>query len=139
MRLSEHISEEEYRCKCCGKLPPLLRNGQIPDIYRLFFEDFEDIRQEYGLPIIINSGYRCIKHNTEIGGEPTSIHVFGLALDCTTQNGNQIDDLHNIILAIHPELRIGFYTNQKFIHIDCGYNIIPIADEAWRKGARWFK
>lgn len=139
MIISPHISEEKYRCKCCGKLPPSLIGGEKPVCYEWLFEDFEDIRLEYGLPIIIDSGYRCLAHNKEVGGEELSVHLFGLALDCSTQNKDDIDVLYNIVLAVHPELRIGLYKTKRFIHIDNGYEIYPRALIEWRKGARWTK
>ena len=139
MILSPHLSEKEYRCRHCGKLPSAFNGGELPQCYEWFFEDFEDIRLEYGLPIIIDSGYRCLEHNKLVGGEDLSIHLFGLALDCSTQNKDDIDVLYNVVLAVHPELRIGFYKTKRFIHIDRGYDIYPQVLKEWRKGARWTK
>lgn len=34
--------------------------------------------------LIISSGHRCEKHNSEVGGAPGSFHVTGQAVDCHT-------------------------------------------------------
>ena len=41
----------------------------------------DEIREGYGKPIIINSGYRCKELNERVGGKPTSQHLRGEAVD----------------------------------------------------------
>jgi hypothetical protein len=141
MIISPHISEKEYSCHCpCGALPPALRGGDIPTCYEWFFEDFEDIRLEYGKPISILSGYRCPAHNQTVGGEYLSAHLWGLALDLDCSSVQGVEDLRLIIEAIHPELRMGVYKDSgTFIHIDAIYSVFPVVSEAWKKGVRWYK
>lgn len=73
-----HITTEEYRCggvsgSCCGKLPPVMYDdGYLLTCYDYLFETFEALRAALGRPLIITSGYRCAKHNAEVGGEPMS-------------------------------------------------------------------
>jgi len=136
-RFSQHISVDEYKCKCCGSLPPSW-GDDIPEAHKNLFAAFEDIRYECGKPILINSGYRCMNHNEHVGGEPCSAHLFGLALDMTAQDEADNDVLWRIILQKHPELRLGRYTKQhNFIHADNAYLIYPTASASWRTGARW--
>jgi hypothetical protein len=141
MIISDHISLAEYSCRCpCHQLPPALRGGDIPTCYEWFFEDFEDIRREYGKPIPIGSGYRCPAHNQAIGGELISAHLWGLALDLDLPNVKEVEDLQLIVEAIHPELRMGIYKDTAtFIHIDCIYSVFPPASVDWQKGVRWHK
>lgn len=40
-----------------------------------------EIREQYGKPIYINSGYRCDELNTLVGGVKDSKHRLGLAVD----------------------------------------------------------
>ena len=42
----------------------------------------QPLRDAWGKPITINSGYRCPRLNKEVGGVPTSQHVKGQAADC---------------------------------------------------------
>jgi hypothetical protein len=44
-------------------------------------ERLNNIREGFGKPIYINSGYRCPKVNKLVGGVPNSYHVLGLAVD----------------------------------------------------------
>lgn len=41
----------------------------------------DEIREGYGKPIYVNSGYRCEELNKEVGGEEDSYHLKGLAVD----------------------------------------------------------
>lgn len=136
-KISEHINRAEYACKCCGKLPPSWKSAGGPDVYGQFFLDFEEIRAEWGQPIIINSGYRCPEHNKAVGGEPLSVHLFGLALDVSPERREDLPKLYQVALDLRPELRLGYYSKQGFFHMDVGFNIDPIACKEWREGARW--
>ncbi len=69
--LSENFKEKEFACRCCGvlKVDPML------------MEKLELLRAEFGKPIIVTSGYRCPKHNKEVGGVSKSQHIQGKAAD----------------------------------------------------------
>lgn len=41
----------------------------------------DEIREGYGKPIYVNSGYRCEELNKEVGGVEDSYHIKGLAVD----------------------------------------------------------
>lgn len=41
----------------------------------------QPLRDSWGKPLFVNSGYRCIKVNKAVGGVPTSQHVIGQAAD----------------------------------------------------------
>lgn len=73
-QLSEHFNASEFVCPCCG-------TGTVkPRLIELL----EQLRAELGNnPIHVNSGYRCPKHNAEVGGVANSQHVFGNAADIT--------------------------------------------------------
>ena len=49
----------------------------------------DQIREKYGKPIYINSGYRCTKLNKAVGGKPTSQHLYGEAVDLDTRKGKE--------------------------------------------------
>ena len=103
----------------------------------MFFDDFTVIRGQWGKPINISSGFRCMEHNASIGGSLLSAHVFGLALDCDI-NPDEVDDLDALIENVAAHLRRGTYkTNKSFIHIDCAFEIYPRARKSWVQGYRW--
>ena len=41
----------------------------------------QPLRDAWGGPLFINSGYRCLELNKAVGGVPTSQHVLGCAAD----------------------------------------------------------
>lgn len=47
----------------------------------------DDIRENWGSAIKVNSGYRCPQLNKAVGGSTTSVHMIGLAADLTPVNG----------------------------------------------------
>src|SRR3990172_452364 len=64
--------EDKLGCSCgCGG------KGISPGLVALL----ELVYERFGKYIHINSGYRCAKHNKEVGGEPNSYHMKGLAAD----------------------------------------------------------
>ena len=73
-QLSAHFHASEFVCPCCG-------TGHVkPRLIELL----EELRSALGdNPIHVNSGYRCPKHNEEVGGVANSQHVFGNAADIT--------------------------------------------------------
>ena len=131
--IAKYILREEYACRCCSELPPDYNEPHdMP--FEILFDSFALIRERWGAPLNITSGYRCPRHNSFVGGHPLSIHQWGLALDIKVEP-HEIDTLHDIVLEETPELRVGKYNN--FLHLDVGYLIYPRASEAWKKGVRW--
>jgi len=68
---------EEFCCRCCGGLPPAVREN----IEALVTEVLDPAREGYGKPVCVNSGYRCSKHNAAVGGVVGSQHMRGEAAD----------------------------------------------------------
>ena len=73
------FKEKEFACKCCGQLPPLAREN----VKALVSEVLDPVREKLGMPIVVNSGYRCEKHNKDVGGVKNSQHLRGEAADVT--------------------------------------------------------
>ena len=73
------FKEKEFACKCCGQLPPLAREN----VKALVSEVLDPVRERLGMPIVVNSGYRCEKHNKDVGGVRNSQHLRGEAADVT--------------------------------------------------------
>lgn len=55
------------------------------------------LREIYGKPITVNSGYRCPELNKAVGGSATSDHVKGFAADITAGSKEENERLFNII------------------------------------------
>jgi hypothetical protein len=132
--VSPHISFDEYACPCCKQVPSELKSAAI---YSNIFSNFEFLRKAWG-PLKINSAFRCPKHNSEVGGEPLSVHMFGAALDLDCTDEAMVNDLFQLVESLMPQLRCGKYTKKgTFIHIDNAYFIVPRISPQWREGARW--
>mgnify|MGYP003310296305 CR=1 FL=1 len=59
-----------------------IKEGLIKDnIKELVLNILQPLRDAWGQPLFINSGYRCLKVNEAVGGVPTSQHVLGQASD----------------------------------------------------------
>lgn len=58
-----------------------LPDGVEANLKALVTEVLEPARQRLGIPIMVNSGYRCPKHNAEVGGVANSQHMKGEAAD----------------------------------------------------------
>lgn len=52
----------------------------------------DDMRDAYGEPIYVSSGFRCDKLNKAVGGSKTSVHKIGYAVDFYIQGGTKAMD-----------------------------------------------
>ena len=68
----------------------------------------DPIREAWGEPIVVSSGYRCKQLNALVGGAKYSHHLLGCAADIIA--GNRVDHrkLFKIIQQMHQEGRIKF-------------------------------
>ena len=83
------FKEKEFACKCCGQLPPLAREN----VKALVREVLDPVRERLGMPIVVNSGYRCEKHNKDVGGVRNSQHIRGEAADIHCQDNERLKQL----------------------------------------------
>jgi uncharacterized protein YcbK (DUF882 family) len=85
-----------------------------------FVEKLDNLREKYGHPLIVSSGYRCPKHNKDVGttGE-NGPHTTGHAVDFLI-DGAPAMELLELVLCDGGFAGIGL--NQKgtsrFIHLD---------------------
>ena len=85
----KHFKFEEFRCRCCGGLPPLAR----ANIEALVDNVLDPARQAFGGPVTVNSGYRCEKHNAEVGGVKNSQHLRGEAADIHCDDNRRLAEI----------------------------------------------
>lgn len=71
-------------------------------------DELDKIRQSYGAPIRVTSGFRSEALNTALGGSRTSAHMSGLAADLDVGGKAENTRLYNIILAMHKRGDIQF-------------------------------
>ena len=107
--MSKYFSDEELACKCCGGLPP---KGIDPKLYELL----DRIREYFGVPIYINSAYRCPHHNAVVGGVPNSQHVQGIAADIDA-SAIGVDLIADVAEQSGAD-GVGRYYDAQFVHVD---------------------
>ena len=62
----------------------------VKDNLLLLIEELDKIRDEFGSPIYVNSGYRCKELNKAVGGVSNSAHLKGLAADITSKDNKKL-------------------------------------------------
>lgn len=81
----KYFTEKELACRCgCKRL-----NYNLDFLFRLL-----GFRVYFGQPLIVTSGCRCKKHNSEVGGVPNSLHECedkeASAIDVTSKNNEEL-------------------------------------------------
>ena len=56
-------------------------------------EVLDPAREALGKPIVVNSGYRCPKHNAEVGGVKNSQHMKGEAADVCCADNKRLTEI----------------------------------------------
>ena len=80
-------------------------------------EVLDPLREAYGKPIRVTSGYRCPRLNNLVGGSPNSQHMRGEAADIQPVVGNEsdLDELARILIANGKFDQLILYPT--FIHV----------------------
>lgn len=97
---------EDFECSCCGedKMEPTL------------LDMIDDARDRSGIPFIVNSGFRCKKHNASLpGSSPTSSHLKGYAVDIKCTRSRQRFKMFKALIEVGFN-RILVYP--AFFHVD---------------------
>ena len=138
--MSKYISRAEFQCRCCGKLPPDCvkgDDGDYPTFYDALFYRFDNLREAWGKPIVVTSGYRCPTHEYEVSGSRLGPHIWGaLAPALTEQDKPRFVAL---VETTHPEMRMGtnVHPGAVHIHLDCLWLAVPRYTEFQKEGVRW--
>ena len=102
--MKTYFTDDELRCKCCGKV----------DMDKNFMRRLNHARDQAMVLFSVTSGYRCEKHNTDVGSTSTN-HTSGKAVDlsCNTA-GRRYMMIKELILAGIKGIGIG----PTYIHAD---------------------
>jgi hypothetical protein len=112
----KYFNKDEFACACCGKV----------EIDELLATMLDGAREIAGVPFVITSGYRCEKHNAEVGGKVGSSHVKGMAVDIATpDSATRYAVLDGLLGAGFSRIGIG----GGFIHADVDTDKEP--DVVW--------
>ncbi len=108
----KYFKLEEFKCPCCGRV------AMDYD----FIDKLDEARAIANIPFIITSGYRCEKHNKEVGGKYNSSHLVGKAVDIEVKNSYERFKILQALIKVGFK-RIGIANN--FIHVDNDINDKP--------------
>ena len=85
----------------------------------------DPLREAYGKPIYINSGYRCPELNKAVGGVRTSEHQSGRAADIDTHDYEENKKLFKLIQELNlPFRQLIDESNLSWVHVSYNPNDI---------------
>ena len=124
MKLTEHFELEEMACTTHKELAKTNLEEAKKIMGRMYqLAGFaERIREIVGKPLIINSGFRCVKLNNRVGGSLTSQHIYGEALDVRV-SGKSATELFQIIAASdlkYDQLILEKVGSSQWVHVSIG-------------------
>lgn len=76
----------------------------------------QKIRDHFGKPVVINSGYRTETHNVKVGGATYSQHKYGIAADITVSGITPLAVAQYVQTLLPSKGGIGVY--KTFTHVD---------------------
>ena len=99
-------------------------NSQIVNnLKQLVYFILDPLRERYGKPITVNSGYRCPALNKAVNGSKTSQHVEGLAADITAGSPKENKILFELIQKLNlPFDQLIDEKNFSWIHVSFSKN-----------------
>ena len=89
---------------------------ELAALRELVSRTIQPLRDKLGVPIHVNSGYRCPELNKAVGGVPTSQHQKGEAADLSI-DGKASDILEALENNNIPFDQAILYRKQNFLHV----------------------
>ena len=100
----KNFTLDEFKCKCCG----------VQHMDGIFLAMLDNARDYASVPFKITSGYRCPKHNADVGSTSAN-HTSGKASDIECKDGpDRLKMVQGLFKAGFRRLGIG----PSFIHAD---------------------
>lgn len=121
-KITEHFRVEEFACK--DGTDRVLISTKLVNM-------LEKLRAKLGCSININSGYRTVSHNRNVGGSLTSKHCYGLAADIICKKNGSTLPASKVCCAAQT---LGFpgiaYITKGATHVDVREGSTWWADES---------
>lgn len=115
-----YFQYHEFACRCgAGCDAPL----PTP----LLLAKLDELREQYGKPIVITSGVRCPRYNAQVGGKPDSAHLTGEAADLACETSRDRRTLLHLGHALFRRMGIG----SLFLHVDVSTAPTHAQDVTW--------
>jgi hypothetical protein len=91
--------------------------AEVENLTNLVDKLLDPVREQWGKPIRVNSGFRSIAVNLAVGGATTSQHLKGEAADITTGNKEDNKKLFNMISAGYTFDQLIDESDYSWIHV----------------------
>lgn len=106
--LVKYLTIGEFKCKCTYTSCNItLVSEKLLLVYKIF-------RKFWGKPLIISSGFRCLLHNSDIGGVTNSYHTQGFAIDLHPKDAKDLNSLYKMAIVFFDKVIL--YEDKGFIH-----------------------
>lgn len=119
----KNFSKWEFDCKHTGE------NKMVPE----FIDILQQIRNTFGKPMVISSGYRHWTHPVEIHKDNPGEHTYGMAADIKVHGTWAMDLL--VIAYGYGIKRIGVQqygdVDKRYIHIGMGDKLLNFPPALW--------
>lgn len=117
MYLTKNFHKSELECPCC-------KMWLDTPTSKTFMKYLQKMRESISLSFVINSGYRCPKHNKLVGGSRYSRHKKASAADISTIGWSETDKHRFLHLATNPiffdYIKTGVGVYPTHFHFDLG-------------------
>lgn len=110
-----NFSEGEFKCSHTG----------LCDMDEAFMEILQDIRSEYGKPMVITSGYRHETHPIEARKNKPGEHTLGACADVLIQGGDAVELLSIALDFGISRIGVNQKGNGRFLHLGIGGKGLP--------------
>lgn len=105
----KNFSRYEFTCRCgCG----------LADMQPRFMERLQALRETYGKPMQITSGYRCPRHPVERAKPMPGMHSTGLAADIGVQGAPAVELLKLALNAGFTGIGVQQKGTGRYLHLD---------------------
>lgn len=112
LKLSNDFNVKDFHCHCSH--PSCTFTYVDTDLV----DYLQKKRDEIGMPIYLDCGFRCTLHNKEVGGKIGSQHLTGKAADITL---GFVSDIVEMADKFDDSPGLGKYPTKKFLHVDQAY------------------
>jgi uncharacterized protein YcbK (DUF882 family) len=131
VRLTKDFERCEFDCHDGALLPDDL----LPNVHRLCMDVLQPIRDAWGHPLIVVSGWRTHAWNARVGGAAASKHLTAEAADIRPLSPRDVP----LVLALINDMRLagtlpklsGLGVYPRWIHVDVGRTTVAGKLRRW--------
>ena len=104
----KYFTEDEMKCTHCGSY----------EMDHDFMQKLDQLREDMGFPLPINSAYRCSEHPIEAAKESPGAHCSGKAVDIRVRGEEAYRVIEGALELKFKGIGISQKGDGRFIHLD---------------------